>query len=212
MKYKHIVWDWNGTLLDDMWLCVDAINYVLKSRKMPLVSNEDYRNIFCFPVIEYYKKLGFDFTKEQFPIPDFLDYYKKGFEDCQLHKDAEVVLKKNNKFGFTQSILSAGKQSSLVSWVKYHSIAHFFSQLIGVDNENADGKTESGINWLNNSHHKPKNILLVGDTIHDSEVAKAMEVKCVLIDIGHVSSDRLKTTGETVLTSLKSVLEYLEIE
>jgi len=212
MKYKHIVWDWNGTLLDDMWLCVNAINNVLKSRDMPLVSFKDYRNVFCFPVIEYYEKLGFDFTKEQFPIQAFLEYYKNRFEDCHLHKDAEVVLKKNSQFGITQSILSAGKQSSLAGWVKYHNIAHFFSQLIGIDNEKADGKTEAGINWLKSSHHKPENILLVGDTIHDSEVAKAMGVRCVLIDIGHVSTDRLKRTGETVLPSLKSVLEYLRVE
>ena len=76
MKYKHIVWDWNGTLLDDRWLCIEAINYVLKSRNMPLVSNKDYRNLFCFPVIEYYKKLGFDFTKEPFPILGIIEYYK----------------------------------------------------------------------------------------------------------------------------------------
>ena len=38
MKYKHIVWDWNGTLLDDRWLCIEAINFVLKSREMKLFS------------------------------------------------------------------------------------------------------------------------------------------------------------------------------
>ena len=94
MKYKHIVWDWNGTLLDDRWLCIEAINSVLKSRNMPLVSDKDYRNLFCFPVIEYYEKLGFDFTEERFPIPEFLEYYKNRFEDCKLHKGAEFVLRK----------------------------------------------------------------------------------------------------------------------
>ena len=79
MKYKHIVWDWNGTLLDDRWLCIEAINIVLSSRGMPLVSNKNYRDVFCFPVIEYYEKLGFDFTKEHFPIPGFLEYYKSRF-------------------------------------------------------------------------------------------------------------------------------------
>ena len=212
MKYKHIVWDWNGTLLDDLWLCVNAINYVLQSRNMPLVKTKSYRNIFCFPVIEYYKKLGFDFTKESFPIPGFLEYYKNKFENCNLHQDAKIVLKKINQSGLTQSILSAGKQSSLINWVEYHNISHFFNQLVGVDNENADGKIEAGVNWIRNSLYNPENILLIGDTIHDSEVAKDMGVKCVLIPIGHVSKGRLKSTGETVLPSLKSILEYLEID
>ena len=52
MNYNHIVWDWNGTLLDDRWLCIEAINFVLKSREMRLVSTKEYRDLFCFPVID----------------------------------------------------------------------------------------------------------------------------------------------------------------
>tara|TARA_B110000196_G_C21128464_1_gene657189 strand:- start:1446 stop:2111 length:666 start_codon:yes stop_codon:yes gene_type:complete len=212
MKYKHIVWDWNGTLLDDRWLCIESINHILKSRKMALVSNEKYRNLFCFPVIKYYEKLGFDFTIEHFPIPEFLEYYKNGFEKCNLHNDAEFVLRRIKELGFTQSILSAGKQNSLIRWVKHHKIEKMFSHLIGIDNEKADGKIEAGISWLKNSDFSSEHILLIGDTIHDSEVSKAMGVECILIDIGHVSTYRLKKTGHKVFSSLKSVLEYLTIE
>ena len=212
MKYKHIVWDWNGTLLDDRWLCIEAINVVLGSRGMPLVSNKTYTDVFCFPVIRYYEKLGFDFTKEHFPISGFLEYYKSRFKDCKLHKDAEFVLKRINGSGATQSILSAGKQSSLVRWVNHHNIGHLFNQLIGIKNEKADGKIEAAINWLKASRLEPENILLVGDTIHDSEVSQEMGVKCLLIDIGHVSTKRLKRTGERVLPALRGILEYLNIE
>ena len=212
MKYKHIVWDWNGTLLDDRWLCIESINHILKSRKMALVSNEKYRNLFCFPVIKYYEKLGFDFTIEHFPILEFLEYYKNGFEKCNLHNDAEFVLRRIKELGFTQSILSAGKQNSLIRWVKHHKIEKIFSHLIGIDNEKADGKIEAGISWLKNSDFSYEHILLIGDTIHDSEVSKAMGVECILIDIGHVSTYRLKKTGSKVFSSLKSVLEYLTIE
>ena len=212
MKYKHIVWDWNGTLLDDRWLCIEAINVVLGSRGMPLVSDKTYRDVFCFPVIKYYEKLGFDFTKEHFPISGFLEYYKSRFKDCKLHKDAEFVLKRINGSGATQSILSAGKQSSLVRWVNHHNIGHLFNQLIGIKNEKADGKIEAGINWLKTSRLEPENILLVGDTIHDREVSQEMGVKCLLIDIGHVSTKRLNKTGERVLPALRGILEYLNIE
>ena len=212
MKYKHIVWDWNGTLLDDRWLCIEAINYVLKSRNMPLVSNKDYRNLFCFPVIEYYKKLGFDFKKEPFPIPGFIEYYKSKFEKCILHHDAKLVLRKINESGVTQSILSAGKQSSLVKWVEHHMIEYIFNQLIGVENEKADGKVEAGVNWLKNSHFSSEHILLIGDTIHDGEVSKALGVDCLLVNIGHVSTQRIEKTGYRVLPSLKSILEFLTIK
>ena len=156
--------------------------------------------------------MGFDFTKEHFPIPGFLEYYKSRFKDCNLHKDAEFVLKRINESGLTQSILSAGKQSALVRWVNHHNIDQLFNHLIGIKNEKADGKIEAGINWLKTSRLEPENILLVGDTIHDSEVSQAMGVKCLLIDIGHVSTKRLKRTGERVLPTLRGILEYLKIE
>ena len=61
MNIKHIVWDWNGTLLDDLWLSIKAINIVLKRHNLPQVNDKKYLNLFIFPVIEYYKKLGFNF-------------------------------------------------------------------------------------------------------------------------------------------------------
>ena len=65
-QYKHIIWDWNGTLLDDAWLFVDIMNCVLKDRNMDTITLEKYRNIFRFPVEDFYRILGFDLKKESF--------------------------------------------------------------------------------------------------------------------------------------------------
>ena len=65
---KHVVWDWNGTLLDDIDVSMDALNTILKKAQLPLVLDKgEYRKYFQFPVIEYYKKVGFDFEKTPFP-------------------------------------------------------------------------------------------------------------------------------------------------
>lgn len=210
MRYNHIVWDWNGTLLDDLWLCIDSINSVLESRGMKRVDERSYREIFTFPVVKYYEKLGFNFNEEKFPIPGFLDYYSQHFKNCSLHKNANLVLRKNKINGLSQSILSAGKQSSLFNWVKSHKIEDYFNDLIGVENDNADGKIEAGLSWISNSGISRNKILLIGDTIHDSDVAEAMGVDCVLVSIGHVSLERLKSTGSQVFKSLSSVSNYIE--
>ena len=65
-QYKHIIWDWNGTLLNDGWLFVDVMNSILRQRKMETITLEKYRNIFGFPIKDYYIKLGFDLEKESF--------------------------------------------------------------------------------------------------------------------------------------------------
>ena len=65
-KRRHIIWDWNGTLINDIWLVVEIMNKMLKKRSLSEIDLKKYREIFDFPVIDYYAKLGFDFSKESF--------------------------------------------------------------------------------------------------------------------------------------------------
>ena len=78
MKYKHIIWDWNGTLLDDRLFCIEIMNQVLQKRGMKAMSESWFLDNFCFPVKDYYIKLGFDFNKESIMIilPYFVVYCK----------------------------------------------------------------------------------------------------------------------------------------
>ena len=64
--YEHIIWDWNGTIMDDLEFCVGLINDILLSENKPKLSNEEYQSIFTFPVIEYYKLAGLDTSEENF--------------------------------------------------------------------------------------------------------------------------------------------------
>lgn len=67
-KYKCLIWDWNGTLLNDLQLCVTVMSDMLKGRDLPLLTAERYREVFGFPVKDYYVKLGFNFGIESFEI------------------------------------------------------------------------------------------------------------------------------------------------
>jgi len=61
-----IIWDWNGTLLDDVDICIDTINALLSKYKKKPISKESYKSLFTFPVQNYYSKLGFDLSLESF--------------------------------------------------------------------------------------------------------------------------------------------------
>lgn len=122
IKYKHIIWDWNGTLIDDVWLVVEIMNKMLKKRNLPGIDSKKYREIFDFPVTKYYLKLGFDFSNESFEelTVEFTTEYYQRFNECKLFNEAEEVLKKISDMGISQSILSASKEDvlmkSLPSW------------------------------------------------------------------------------------------------
>ena len=88
MKYKHIIWDWNGTLVDDAWLCVEIMNTILNKRGYKLIDINEYRKYFTFPVKEYYIKLGFNFEIEPFEISgmEFIKIFQKNAKEKKENK------------------------------------------------------------------------------------------------------------------------------
>ena len=64
--YQHIIWDWNGTLLNDTWLCVEVLNELLVARNRSTIDSNEYRKQFGFPVIHFYDYLGFDVDVDSF--------------------------------------------------------------------------------------------------------------------------------------------------
>jgi len=211
MKYKHIIWDWNGTLLDDRWLCVEAINQSLHKRGLATISEQTYKDIFSFPVKDYYQKLGFDFTKEPFEIAgdEFVLYYEKQFHRTNLHPQCRLVIKNFFTSEITQSILSAGKHEFVLKWVKAHDLQKYFIEILGIDNQYATGKTDLGLNLINSLSYDKNEVVMIGDTIHDSEVADSMNIDCLLIDQGHVSFERLQKTGRKVFSNLKDIFQHI---
>ena len=210
-KYNHIIWDWNGTLLNDRWLCVEAINQALNKRNLPILTEIKYKDVFSFPVEDYYKKVGFDFSKEPFHIAgdEFVTYYGNNFFRVELHSDSISVLKKIKESGRSQSVLSAGKQDFLTDWIKIHNLSDYFIKILGIDNQYATGKKALGLAWMDEISYDSQEIIMVGDTVHDSEVAEAMAIDCVLVEHGHVSRKRLAKTGRKVISNLNEFLYLL---
>lgn len=212
MGYKHIIWDWNGTLLNDRQFCIKIMNGVLSRRDMDEMTEEWFLDNFCFPVKDYYVKLGFDFDKEPFSISgtEFIHQYMKRIHEPDLHLYAQESLKyfQNNKL--SQSLLSASSQTMLNEILQYHDIHDYFIKIVGQDDHYAHGKESSGKAWMDELDCGPHEALLIGDTIHDKEVADAIGADCVLVCHGHVSRWRLEETGASVFENLKGVINWFE--
>jgi len=206
-KYSHIIWDWNGTLLDDNWLCVEVMNTLLSSRNLPLLTLELYREIFDFPVKDYYEKLGFDFDKESFGIVgmEFMNRYNERQKECRLHEDAVTSLECIAKKGFRQNIMSAREQNELRQETLDLGVIGYFDNVDGLDDHYAHGKTDVGIRLLKEINVEKGKILFIGDTCHDAEVAKELGIDCILIPNGHHSEERLLGTGFPIVKSLNDL-------
>jgi len=204
-----IIWDWNGTLLNDLGLCIDSINTLLKKRSLKLLDHASYKEVFSFPVKNYYEIIGFDFTKEDFEIPakEFIDLYDSSVKNCPLHFSAVEILEFFRQKKYPQFVLSAMKQPMLEKTLKHNGIFHFFEGVAGLNDHYAVSKVERGKELLNEFNIDVQNTWMIGDTDHDFEVARELGIRCILVADGHQSEERLKETGAEVVSSLSELKE-----
>lgn len=206
-KYRHIIWDFNGTLMDDAPLCLNVMNTMLAKRGLETISAEKYARIFDFPVQDYYVRAGWDPVKYPFePLSDeFMAGYHAAKQTCALRDGAAWVLAANHQAGLPQSVISAAQQSMVDELVAHYGIGRYFVSVRGLDNHHAAGKTAIGVAWVQELGIDPGTILMVGDTVHDHEVAEAMGVDCVLVYSGHQSRERLAAAGVPVVDRLDQI-------
>jgi len=206
-KYDTMIWDWNGTLLDDVQMCISCMNQLLSMRDIPLLDRKKYQDHFTFPVQDYYQAIGIDFNKDPFDIigHDFMDLYFKALPSCKLHDGVEEVLKFFKALNKRQFVLSAMEHDSLSQALEDYGISDFFEDAYGIDNHLAAGKIGRAHQMLEDHQIKPSSTLMFGDTLHDEEVASEMGVDIILLSIGHQSHQVLSTSGHQVLSRLSAI-------
>jgi phosphoglycolate phosphatase len=198
---EHIIWDWNGTLLDDVDLVVEVISDILVRQNLSRIDREEYRRKFCFPIRTYYERLGFDFDKVPYELlaMEFIDEFHRRVIECPLHLGARELLVSLKENGKSHSVLSAAHEVSLREQLSHHRIEHLFDHIYGLSDHHAVSKVERGKELIRDSGLSPDKLVLVGDTDHDLEVGSALGVDVVLLADGHQSYERLSPLHSHVI-------------
>lgn len=201
---QHIIWDWNGTLLSDVDHAVKVVNTILAENNLPEINRESYRQVFDFPVRSYYETLGFDFTKVSFEelSHQFVDRFMSGVYELKMVPGAQKLLNEIHAKGIKQSILSASDQENLDQMMKGFGIEKHFSHVVGISNKLAASKVESGKKLLEMAKIEKAATVLIGDTLHDLEVAEALGISALLVGHGHQCTTRLKSRHSWVVEEI----------
>lgn len=210
-----LVLDFNGTIVDDIGLCVDILNKMLKMQGHPVVELETYKHIFTFPIINYYKAAGFKLKPEgdedfDYLANIFVHDYKAGFESLSMFEDVIPFLEalKGKK---KLVLLSASEQKMLESQLAHFGILKYFDAVIGIKDIYAASKLEEAKGFFVESKADPNKTLFIGDTLHDVEVAKALGAKIMLIARGHQAMDVLeKGESDFIVNSFDEAKELIE--
>lgn len=205
---KNIIWDWNGTLLNDVNISVLAMNELLKEREIPLLNKTRYKAIFGFPVRTYYEKIGFDFSKEPFEVVglEFMNRYRKISSQAKLTEHAIDILSKFQEKGYRQFVLSAMEQTLLTKMLNDYGIIQYFQAVYGIENDYATEKISIADKLFLEQKIKKSQTIMIGDTLHDAEVAQAMQINCILFSGGHQNKKRLISKHHTIINNLTELI------
>lgn len=207
---KYVIWDWNGTLFNDVKVCITSMNRLLERNQLPLIEDDaEYRSKFSFPIKNYYKNLGFDFEKVPFEqlAKEFMDIYQSDSLQCRLTEEVENVISVLKKKGYRQIILSASKRKNLIQQMEQFGISSYFEEILGLSDIYAKSKVEIAREWIEDK--TIKNITVIGDTYHDYDVAKELNALCLLYSKGHQSISKNEENQYKVVEDINHIIKYL---
>lgn len=201
---SQVLWDWNGTLLDDLRYAINVRNRVFPTFGLPTIDSiEEYYRQFTFPVRLYYERAGV--TDENFDqvAHAWMDEYVRGCPRIPLHGDAADTVRRLRSAGIRQAVLSASQIDILAKQLDcYPQLEGCFDTLLGLSDIYARSKEAIGCAYLQSCGIPARQTVMLGDTLHDADVAKAMGTQCILVARGHQSRQTLETAGVPVCDTL----------
>lgn len=215
LDYADVVFDWNGTIIDDVGLAVASVNQLCRGRGLVEVTTDVYRQQFCFPIRDFYANLGFDFTQHSFPalMEDYLALFDAQVCRCDLCPGVVDLLEQLHRQGTRISILSASHQDTLHRIARAKGVEGYLDNLFGLDASDATGKLNRARDLDRLLNRAPAaRVLMIGDTDHDAQVAQDCGWDFLAVATGHQSIERLIRLGAPVLPTLAMLPEPVDLE
>jgi phosphoglycolate phosphatase len=187
------------------------MNKVLSNHQLENITIDIYKKHFTFPVKDYYRAIGFDFNKIDFEKPalEFINEYYSGITSVKLHKGCHAILNTINQKGIKQHVLSAMEHNMLVKSLSNFGIDSYFENVSGISDHYAHSKVDVGKKLISEIGCSTDDIIMIGDTIHDYEVAQNLEIDCLLISSGHQSHERLEARTSNIISELSEIEVFL---
>ena len=169
---KYVIFDFNGTIIDDVDVGVECINELCREYldRGP-VFKEEYLHVFTFPVKDYYERIGFDFDAQDWNevASRWVELYRERKEEIHLYPGVEEILKKNRLSGNKNILLSASRKDILETQLEELGIRSLFDEVWGISDIYASSKIPLIRTFMEGKD--PEDCLFIGDTLHDLDVA-----------------------------------------
>ncbi|MFG2722643.1 HAD family hydrolase [Streptomyces sp. NPDC048416] len=214
----HLVWDWNGTLLDDIATVIEATNAAFAHIGLEPITLERYRDLYCVPIPLFYQRLmGRLPTDDEWLVMDaaFHEQYWARADSCGLTAGAAELLAARWTAGLSQSLLSMAPHEHLVPIVRRHGITEHFLRVDGRTGPSHGSKAEHMVRHLTalraaDPEISGERIVVIGDAVDDAVAAAAVGARAVLFTGGSHSRAGLAVAGVPVVDTLTEAVAVAE--
>ena len=211
MRYKYIIWDWNGTLLNDIGASLASVNDMLAMRGNPPINIVYYKECIGVPIIRFYEKV-FDMEKEDYSV--IIKQYNEGYlyhlKDVGLTSGAVEALEYFRNSGAKQVIVSSSNNEQVCTNVEKYGISAWFDAVLGSGDFFAGSKIERAKAYLEKNNAQKGEILVIGDLEHDAEMADTLGADCILLTSGHEHPERLKRSEKPLVNDLFELINSVD--
>lgn len=213
MKYKNIIWDWNGTILNDAPIAFEATNILLQRFGYQTITFEYYRDNVDTPIVIFYNKI-FDLKKHDMQMLDdeWGVLYNQLSDKIQLHAGVDIILSTFADNNLNQIILSAFKTNEILKYARKFSVEHYFEDILGTHNIVMESKTTRGRRYMQEHGFVPEHTLYIGDTVHDCDTARDLGVDCILFSGGQQSPKLLNQCSVPVYNNFVDIANLLKVD
>ena len=207
-KYDAVIWDYNGTLADDVEASLLASNEIIVRHGKEPITMEQYYEYVDYPISRFWEHI---FDLDEFPMEMIGEEYYKEYPKYfgGLSDGAVELVKKLHRAGVVQMILTSAHPRLIGETLCKAGIEDCFDAVSSSSDLLAGSKIDRGVLWLKNSGIAPGRAVTVGDTLHDFDAARAMGTECVLCSFGHQSREKLLTAGVPVADTFAEIEKYL---
>lgn len=211
MTLTTILWDWNGTLADDVQVALRSVNDILARRNRSPITTEDYYSYIDTPIRRFYEHLFSPLDDQLFDriLTEFNEGYRLHMKETGLMEGGAETLERFRKAGLRQIIVSSSQLGEVLHFCRLFGTESYFQQILGASDFQAAGKVDMACRFLKEQGIAPEECAVIGDTLHDRDMAKAIGCPVCLLDRGHQGRKELEASGEPVFHRLEDIGDFL---
>ncbi|MFP4097414.1 MAG: HAD family hydrolase [Alphaproteobacteria bacterium] len=216
---KLAVFDWNGTLLADTVIGWHATKPCLEFYGVAPMSLKRQREIFDFPIVRFYERAGCDInhvmaTKEESNAL-FQDHYDRLSTKARTRRGAKLLLDWLAARDVTCIILSNYIGDKINNHLERLNIGHYFSyvsanQCNGITVLDTTNKQQRLGRFMDENGYVPDNTMILGDSMEEPEIGRALGITSIGITNGCISEQRLRAARpDYVISALPQTIDIV---